>query len=239
MILRNERERTKLKNIAIIPARSGSKGLPDKNIMQLNGKPLLVYSIEAALSSGCFDTVMVSTDSEEYADIARNGGAEVPFLRSAATSSDTASSADVILEVLDRYETQGRTFDTFCLLQPTSPLRTDADIVESYRIMSDKSAYSVVSVTELEHPLSWCGQLGEDNSLDGFLERAENVQRQAQKAFFRPNGAMYIAEVKGYRKDQYFYSTGSYAYIMPRERSVDIDTEYDFRLAEFLMNEEK
>ena len=110
-----------MRSIAIIPARSGSKGLPDKNIRPLNGKPLLAYSIEAALASGLFDTVHVSTDSERYADIARQYGADEPFLRSAETSSDTASSEDAIREVLRRYEEIGQHFDAFMLLQPTSP----------------------------------------------------------------------------------------------------------------------
>ena len=115
-------------SIAIIPARSGSKGLPGKNIKPLNGKPLLAYSIEAALASGRFDTVHVSTDSERYADIARQYGADEPFLRSAEASSDTASSEDAIREVLRRYEEMGQRFDAFMLLQPTSPLRTADDI---------------------------------------------------------------------------------------------------------------
>ena len=110
-----------MRSIAIIPARSGSKGLPDKNIKPLNGKPLLAYSIEAALASGLFDTVHVSTDSERYAGIARRYGADEPFLRSAETSSDTASSEDAIREVLRRYEEMGQRFDAFMLLQPTSP----------------------------------------------------------------------------------------------------------------------
>ena len=109
-----------MRSIAIIPARSGSKGLPDKNIRPLNGKPLLAYSIEAALASGLFDTVHVSTDSERYADIARQYGADEPFLRSAEASSDTASSEDAIREVLRRYEEMGQRFDAFMLLQPTS-----------------------------------------------------------------------------------------------------------------------
>lgn len=122
-----------MRSIAIIPARSGSKGLPDKNIRPLNGKPLLAYSIEAALASGLFDTVHVSTDSERYADIARQYGADEPFLRSAETSSDTASSEDAIREVLRRYEEMGQRFDAFMLLQPTSPLRTADDIRAALR----------------------------------------------------------------------------------------------------------
>ena len=122
-----------MKNIAIIPARSGSKGLKDKNIRLLNGKPLLAYSVEAALESEQFDEVMVSTDSEKYAEIAKEWGANVPFLRSAELSSDTATSKDVILDVLKRYAESGQVFDTFSLLQPTSPLRTAENICRVFQ----------------------------------------------------------------------------------------------------------
>lgn len=225
-----------MRNIAIIPARAGSKGLKDKNIKDLNGKPLLYYSIEAAVESGCFDTVMVSTDSEEYAEIAKNGGADVPFLRSEKTSSDTASSWDMVLEVLERYKEIGKEFDSFCLLQPTSPMRTAEDILEAYSLLEKKEAFSIVSVTELEHPISWCGILGDKNSLDGFIKASGNTQRQAHASYYRPNGAIYIASVQEFLKDQFLYRSGSYAYIMPREKSIDIDTEFDFRFAEFVMN---
>ena len=225
-----------MKNLAIIPARSGSKGLPDKNIKLLNGKPLLYYSIEAAIQSGCFDTVMVSTDSTHYAEIAKDLGAEVPFLRSSETSSDRASSWDMVLEVLNGYEKLGKIFDTFCLLQPTSPMREANDIFEAYEVMKNKKAFAVVSMTELEHPLSWCGMLGENNSLDGFLKESGNIQRQAQNKYYRPNGAIYIASIPEFWKRQFLFREGSFAYIMPKERSVDIDTEFDFRFAEFAMS---
>jgi len=118
-----------MKNIAIIPARSGSKGLKDKNIKPLLDIPLLAYSIRAAKDSALFDEIMVSTDSDDYAQIAKDYGASVPFLRSAKTSSDTAGSWDVVTEVLSQYQTSGRYFDTICLLQPTSPLRIASDII--------------------------------------------------------------------------------------------------------------
>lgn len=228
-----------MKNIAIIPARSGSKGLKDKNIKPLADKPLLVYSIEAAVLSGCFSTVMVSTNSEEYAKIARTYGAEVPFLRSEKTSSDSASSWDAVLEVLNRYEEMTESFDTFCLLQPTSPLRTSNDIKAAYRLMEEKDAFSVQSVVELDHPLSWCGVLGENDSLDGFNTREDDQQRQIQKKYYRPNGAIYIAAISEFRKDQFLYREGAYAYIMPKERSVDIDIEFDFMFAEILLQHDK
>lgn len=224
-----------MKNIAIIPARSGSKGLKDKNIKDLCGKPLMAYSIEAACRSSQFDEVMVSTDSEEYAEVARKYGADVPFLRSEMTASDTASSWDMVEEVLQGYERMGREFDTFCLLQPTSPMRTIEDILAAYKLYQSKCAGAVVSLCELEHPLSWCGALGEDGSLNGFIRREQGKQRQVQKKYYRLNGAIYIVSVLEFRKDPFLYRENTYAYIMPRDRSVDIDTEFDFRFAEFLI----
>lgn len=152
-------------NLAIIPARSGSKGLKDKNIKLLNGKPLLVYSIEAALQAGVFDQVMVSTDSIEYSKIAKSYGAQVPFLRSEVNSSDQASSWDMVREVLSFYREEGKEFDSFCLLQPTSPLRNAEDIRNAYRLYAEHKAASVISVCETEHSPLWCGHLGEEGSL--------------------------------------------------------------------------
>lgn len=226
-----------MNNIAIIPARSGSKGLPNKNIKELNGKPLMAYSIEAALMSGAFSTVMVSTDSEEYADMGKGIGAEVPFLRSKDTSSDSSSSWDVVEEVLLGYEKLGRKYDTFCLLQPTSPLRTCEDIKKAYEVFESKHAIAVLSFTELDHPIEWCGKIDGSLRLDGFHKRRQSWMRQEMGKSYRPNGAIYIVSIPEFRKDRFLYREGSYAYIMPRDRSVDIDTELDFKYAEFLMNE--
>lgn len=226
-----------MRNIAIIPARSGSKGIIDKNIKELNGKPLVAYSIKEALSSGCFDTVMVSTDSEKYAGISRDYGADVPFLRSKRTSSDIATSWDTVLEVLDMYSNLGKTFDTFCLLQPTSPMRIAEDIRNAYKEFEERNAFAVLSMTALEHPLSWCGLIGTQNSLNGFMQESGFKQRQSQETYYRPNGAIYIVSIPEFRKDQFLYREGAYAYIMPKERSVDIDNEFDFKFAEFLLRE--
>lgn len=126
------------RNLAIIPARSGSKGLPDKNIRLLNGRPLIAYTIDAALQSEQFDEVMVSTDSKEYREIARQYGANVPFLRSKENSSDRAESWDMVREVIDCYSGLGQMFESFCLLQPTSPLRTVSNIIEAYELFRKK-----------------------------------------------------------------------------------------------------
>ena len=224
-----------MKNIAIIPARSGSKGLKNKNIKLLCGKPLIAHTIEAAVCSGLFEEVMVSTDSEEYAEIAKSYGASVPFLRSVKTSTDSASSWDMVDEVLANYQNLGKKFDTFCLLQPTSPLRSSADILEAYKLYKERAEFAVVSVCESEHSPLWCGHLPENQEFVGFIDQNAMRQRQAGKKYYRLNGAIYIVNVERFKKDRFLYHDGSYAYIMPQKRSVDIDTEIDFLLAEVIL----
>ena len=224
-----------MRNIAIIPARSGSKGLKDKNIRDLNGRPLMAYTIDAALGSGEFDEVMVSTDSEKYAEIARKCGAGVPFLRNPETSTDSASSWDAVAEVLAKYAALGESFDTFCLLQPTSPLRTAEDIRNAYRLFREKADFAVVSVCEAEHSPLWCGHLPNNLEFTGFISQEAIQQRQAGGKFYRLNGAVYIADIRRFEKDRFLYQAGSFAYVMPQDRSIDIDTDLDFRLAELFL----
>ncbi len=229
----------KLKSLAIIPARSGSKGVYDKNIRLLNGKPLIAYTIDAALNSGIFNRVMVSTDSEAYADIAKKCGAEVPFLRSDENSADMASSWDVAKEVLQRYlEDCKIQFSDFCLLQPTSPLRTERDIIDGYRIYKQKKADAVTSVCECEHPPAWSMVLPEDGSLKGFREKLISIPRQGYEKFYRLNGAFYIRAVS-YENGIKIIDAQEFACVMERNHSVDIDTIEDFEYAEFLINNNK
>ncbi len=225
-----------MKNLAIIPARSGSKGIPDKNIKELCGKPLMAYTIEAAIKSACFDEVMVSTDSVKYADIAKQYGASVPFMRSSQTSSDTASSWDMVEEVLDSYQKVGKEFDSFCLLQPTSPLRTSEDIVSAYNLYIENASFAVVSVCEAEHSPLWCGHLPENKEFVGFIDPENIKQRQSGKVFYRLNGAIYIVNINKFSTERFLYKSGSFAYVMSQERSVDIDTAIDFKLAEAIMS---
>ncbi len=225
-----------MRNLALIPARSQSKGLRDKNIKPLNGKPLMAYSIRAAILSGCFTTVHVSTDSERYAEIAREYHADVPFLRSAEASSDTASSWQVILETLQKYQELGQSYDTIALLQPTSPMRSAEDIREGYRLMKEHQAETVVSVCEMEHSPLWCNTLPEDGCMDSFLSGPPRT-RQQLKAYYRLNGALYIMSVTSFLKKRILiYDKNCYAYRMPQSCSIDIDSEEDFRLVEFLMS---
>lgn len=223
-----------MNSLAIIPARSGSKGLKDKNIMELCGKPLIAYSIEAAKKSGLFSHIILSTDSEKYAEIGKKYGAEVPFYRSKENSNDTASSWDVVKEVLNNYEEQGIEFDSFMLLQPTSPLRNSNDIINAYNLLNEKNADAIVSVCECEHSPLWSNVLPEDNSLNGFIDNDRNKQRQALGKYYRINGAIYLSKVKKFKKDSNLYKENCYAYIMPNERSIDIDSVNDFKMAEFI-----
>lgn len=228
-----------MNNLAIIPARSGSKGLKDKNIKMLQEMPLMAYSIEAAKKAGIFSHIIVSTDSKKYAQIAEKYGAEVPFLRSNENASDESSSWDVVKEVLCEYQKKGVSFDTFTLLQPTSPLRTAMDIRNAYSIFVEKSAIAVVSVCEMEHSPLWSNVLPEDNSLDGFINLEMNMQRQKLDTFYRINGAIYMANVKEFLYNQNLYRKGAYAYVMDSEASIDIDTAYDFKIAEIILNDQK
>lgn len=224
-----------MKNIAIITARAGSKGLHNKNIKVLGNKPLLAYSIEAAMSSKMFEEVMVSTDSEEYAEISRKWGASVPFLRSEHNSIDTASSWSTVSEVLSRYSENGKEFDTFCLLQPTSPFRTGEDIRKAYDLYLKKRATAIVSVCEVEHSLQWCNKLDNTYSLEGFVDKEDIQQRQKLEKYYRINGAIYISNIEKYKKDPFLYKAGAYAYIMSNIKSIDIDTELDFMYAETIL----
>lgn len=226
-----------MKNLAIIPARSGSKGLKDKNIKKLNGKPLLSYTIEAAKESGLFDEIMVSTDSEKYAKIAKEFGANIPFLRDENLSNDIASSWDVVKDVLGKYEALGEKFDTVALLQPTSPLRTSTDIIKGYRVMREKNANFVVGVCETDHSPLWSNKLPENHSMDNFIQAdIVNIPRQSIPTFYRINGALYIIKTDYLTRSSNIYAERSYAVVMSKENSIDIDDEFDYQIAEFMAN---
>jgi CMP-N,N'-diacetyllegionaminic acid synthase len=227
-------------NLAIIPARSGSKGLKDKNIKLLDGKPLTAYTIKAALDSGMFSEVMVSTDSEMYADVARKYGAKVPFLRSVRHSSDTASSWDVVKEVLLKYQSKGMNFDTVTLLQPTSPLRTAQDIRNAFIVMQNQHANAVVSVCEVDHSPLWCNTLPKSDSMDHFLPKDLIMKgRQKLDTYYRINGAIYLVNVSYLLSSQTIYDYGCFAYKMDKKHSIDIDDLLDFQIAEVLIQNSK
>lgn len=225
-----------MKRLAIIPARSGSKGLKDKNIKLLAGIPLIGYTIKAALDSGIFDIVMVSTDSKKYAEIAEKLGAEVPFLRSEITSRDVSTSWDVVKEVINQYREQGYKFDLITLLQPTSPLRDAGDIIGAHKLFEDKNANSIISVCEAEHSPLWSNVLKADLSMELFAETDDVVScRQQLPTYYRQNGAIYIVNDKALNNINNIYKEKCYAYIMNQSHSIDIDSELDFMIAEAII----
>ena len=227
-----------MRNIAIIPARSGSKGLKDKNIKLLNGKPLLAYSIEAAKKSKLFDEIFVSTDSIEYAEIAKKWGANVPFLRSAELATDTASTWDVVKDTLRNYMKIGIEFDTIAILQPTSPMRKSEDIINGYYQFKLKKANAIVSVCEVDHSPLWSNTLPEDGSLRNFLnQEIINLPRQSLPTYYRINGALYIAKTEYALNAKSLYDDQCYAVVMSKNDSIDIDDELDFKIAEILLKE--
>lgn len=224
------------KNLAIIPARSGSKGLRNKNIKLLNGKPLLAYTIEAAQASGVFDEIMVSTDSKQYAEIAKEWGASIPFLRKEGLSSDTASTWDVVRSVLMEYRKKGIEYDTVCVLQPTSPLRNSEDIIEGYRLKEVKSAKAIVSVCEMDHSPLWSNVLPENKSMSKFIRKeVVKTPRQELPMYYRINGAIYILDREKIEEGDKIYSEHCFAYVMPKERSIDIDDKIDFLMVESIL----
>ncbi|WP_338891544.1 acylneuraminate cytidylyltransferase family protein [Aeromonas rivipollensis] len=221
--------------IAIIPARGGSKRLPGKNIKPLAGKPLIRWTTQAALASGEFDMVIVSTDSQAIADIAmQDAGVTFPGLRPAELAGDTATTNDVVSHVVQWVEKNYAMVDMVAILQPTSPLRTARHITEAVALYRNKKATAVVSVCELEHPVQYCNRLPKDNSLNGFITPSVNKRSQDLEPFYRLNGAIYIFERRFVGSLSNIYSDGAFAYVMDKYSSVDIDDEFDFKMAEFI-----
>ncbi|APG23789.1 acylneuraminate cytidylyltransferase family protein [Syntrophotalea acetylenica] len=224
--------------LALIPARGGSKGLPGKNIRELAGRPLLAWSIEAARQSRYVDVVALSTDSRDIAEVAEAEGVPVPFLRPAHLATDSASSFDALVHALDWYAGNGERFDLVVWLQPTSPLRTAADIDQAIELYFEKQADAIVSVCETDHHPWWSNTLSADGNMAGFLRHEVlNTNRQELPVYYRLNGAIYLGAPELLREQRSFFGRATYAYVMSRERSVDIDDLIDFRLAECLILE--
>jgi CMP-N-acetylneuraminic acid synthetase len=230
----------KLKILGIIPARGGSKGIPSKNIKELDGMPLIAYTIKAALNSN-LTHVIVSTDSQTIAEIAISYGANVPFLRPDNLATDTASSMPVaihgLLEMEKLYECQ---YDAIMLLQPTTPFRTTEDINNAISLLIEKETDSVISVVDVggTHPARM-KYLKEGLLIDPpFCEKKENQNRQELEPMFIRNGAIYLSKRNVLLKGTYKGDSCA-ALIMPNNRSVNIDTIFDFEYAEWLKSSKK
>lgn len=214
--------------LAIIPARGGSKRLPGKNIKFLNGKPLIAYTIEAALQSKYITKVVVSTDCDEIAKIAVEYGAIVPELRPGYLATDEASSNDLILYTLDLLEKKfDEKFNECILLQPTSPLRTAIHIDEAIELYKQKKADAVISFTKEFHPLKWNKYLNKDGGL-------QEISCLDNRPSYFPNGSIYVLSRDVVLSGNY-YTRNSYAYLMDRKYSSDIDTQDDWDFISFIL----
>ncbi len=232
--------RKKIRNLALMLARGGSKGLPGKNIKLLNNKPLLCHSAKAVIETELFDRFIISTDSEEISRVARDCGIEVPFKRPKELARDNSNALDAIEHALKFIEKEEGKYDYVLYVLPTSPLIIKEDILKAYKILIEKKADIVVSVTETDHPMFWMNTLKEDLSLKNFVPKfARRKNRQQLPKSYRISGAIYFGkwDVFYYKKD--WFEVDSYAYILPRERAVDIDSEIDFELAEILLKRRK
>jgi CMP-N,N'-diacetyllegionaminic acid synthase len=228
-----------MRYLIIIPARKGSKRLKGKNLRPMNGKPLITHTVEAAQGCGLNATLCVSSDSSKVLQTASRHGVDVPLARPEHLSDDFARSSDVILHAILACRSRGLSFDAVMLLQPTSPLRTAAHIREAALLFEQRSATTVVSVCALDHSPSWTMRLDDSCSLDDFSGGVGwSKEPITGGSYFQLNGAIYISRLDAFLKHESFFpGYGSFAYVMSRECSVDIDDLVDFRLAEMLMRE--
>lgn len=224
--------------VAIIPARGGSKGIPGKNIKSLCGKPLIAYSIEAALQAEEIERIVVTTDSDEIAAVSRRYGAEIPFIRPSFLAEDTSSAVDVYLHAIDYLQTsEGINIEKFVVLLPTAPLRDAVEIDNAVRIFKQGEYKTLVSMVKAEVPISWYFEMRAGGIVKnaGFDSKNELNNRQANQQYYIPNGAIYILDYELLKKGRTYYTDSTFAYIMDKNKSIDIDTAEDFAYAEFMM----
>lgn len=223
--------------IAIIPARGGSKGLSGKNIKEMNGKPLIWYTINAAKKSKFVDKIIVSTDDNEIAKITKSYEVEVPFMRPKKLARDDSLAIDNYIYTIDRLNKEfNYSIGEFIILQPTSPLRTSLDIDNAIQIFKEKKADSVISVSEAIHPPIWSKTIDEKGILRDYFDiKIGNKNRQNIEKAYMPNGAIFILKYSLIKEKYSYYSNKTYPYIMPLERSIDIDSKLDFEFAEYLI----
>lgn len=220
--------------IAIIPARGGSKGLPGKNIKSLLGQPLINYTIKAALAAEHITDIIISTDDKETYRLAVECGCKATFLRPLELAEDKSLAVDNYIFTIDKLNADfDYAIDDFVVLQPTSPLRESKDIDAAIEIFRSNNADSVISYTEEAHPISWHKKITKDGLFENILEETLD-NRQAYEPSYYPNGAIYVFKYEIIKQRKY-YTDKSYAYIMPTERSVDIDTINDFMYTEYLL----
>lgn len=220
-----------MKRLAVITARGGSKRIPRKNVKDFCGKPIMAYSIEAALESGTFDTVMVSTDDREIAEVAEKYGAVVPFFRSEETSNDYAVTSQVLAEVLDEYEGRGHYFDRLCCIYPTAPFITADRLRTAMELLEEKGADSVLPVVRFSFPPQR-GVVFQDGFLKFKWPEHRNTRSQDLEPFYHDVGQFYCLNVGSFRKQQVLVMERTVPLVLSELEIQDIDTEEDWKLAE-------
>ena len=224
----------KKKVLGIITARGGSKGLPNKNILNLHGRPLIYWTIAAAKQSRYIDRLILSTDSEAIISLAQKYGCDVPFKRDSNLALDETASMTVVMDALERCSG----YDCVVLLQPTSPLRTVEDIDGAIETMIEAKAPACVTLCEASESPSWMYKMNHQSQLKSISNAVPVSRRQELERLFVINGAVYVANIEWLRKSLSFIADETVGYVMSREKSIDIDCKLDFLLAEVLMGQE-
>ena len=220
-------------NVAIITARGGSKRIPRKNLREFCGRPILYYAIDAAVAAGCFDQVMVSTDDAEIAAAARAGGAAVPFLRSAGTASDTATTADVVAEVLQQYRVRGSTFECACCVYPTAPFVTADNLRAGLALLqSDASIAGVLPVVRYSYPIQRALRVTAGQRVAWREPQHRLVRSQDLEPAYHDAGQFYWLRVQAFERRPAVITDGMAAVVLPEWQVQDIDTEDDWIMAE-------
>lgn len=220
------------KILALIPARGGSKGIKDKNIIFLAGKPLIAYSIEAAKYSKYIDDIIVTTDSEKIAEISKQYGASVPFMRPAELATDTSKTIDAVLHAIRTLETMEKKYDVLVLLQPTQPLRTDADIDKAIEVYYKNKEDGLVSVSPVDDSPLLIRGISNDGKLLNLLSQNSTCRRQDMPEYYKVNGCIYINKIEEINENTSF-NDNKIPFIMTKEHSIDIDELSDLCIAEY------
>lgn len=220
-----------MKKLCIIPARGGSKRIPRKNIKLFMGKPIMAYSIEAATNSGLFDEVMVSTDDEEFADVAKQHGAAVPFLRSEATANDFATTVDVLLEVIETYKQQGKVFDTICCLYSTAPFVTSDRLKEAYSKLSDK-VDACFTMVEYSYPIQRSLRINGAGLVEMKYPEYLRSRSQDLEKVYHDAGQFYFVKTKALLEEKTVWCKNTVPIVLSELEVQDLDTLTDWQLAE-------
>jgi len=222
------------KVLAIIPARGGSVGLPGKNIIDVNGKPLLFYTWNQAQKSKYIDRVILSSEDDEIIRVAKSLGCEVPFTRPKELSESTSGSMPVIFHAIEELD---EAFDYVVLLQITSPLRIAEDIDKSIELCEKNNAPSCLSAVANEKPLEWIFRVSDQGKVVPISNKKVAIRRQDATEIFSVNGAVAVAEIEWLKSQDHFLSEETIVHIMPKSRSIDIDTIDDLNLFKYFLSE--